>query len=112
MLQAHHVSYNSLCMSSYIWKIFDLSPSLFTGLEDDEDKIDINYKHGSYLFLAREETAHLLEENIAVQKEANVKVNRLDMFGFVICLALARSKKTNHFVEISTNLEEHLTSFV
>ncbi|KAL5269909.1 hypothetical protein ACHWQZ_G003393 [Mnemiopsis leidyi] len=44
-------------------------------VQGEEDAIDINYKHGSYLFLAREETAHLLEENIAVQKEANVKVH-------------------------------------
>ncbi|XP_063683055.1 FAD-dependent oxidoreductase domain-containing protein 1-like [Bolinopsis microptera] len=42
----------------------------------DEDVVDIHYKHGSYLFLAREEDADRLETNIAVQKEANVKVHR------------------------------------
>jgi phosphoribosylaminoimidazole carboxylase (NCAIR synthetase) len=40
--------------------------------------VDINYKDGSYLFLAQEETAHLLEQNIAVQREASVMVNRFN----------------------------------
>lgn len=60
-------------------RIFAVQNVLLTGVQGEEDEIDINYKHGSYLFLAREETAHLLEENIAVQKEANVKVNRLEI---------------------------------
>ena len=50
--------------------------NITTGVPGEEDVVDIQYKHGSYLFLAREEGASILEENIAVQKEAGVKVHR------------------------------------
>ena len=43
----------------------------------EEDPVDVNFKEGSYLFLTRKETSHLLEENIAVQKAAGVNVKRL-----------------------------------
>ena len=42
--------------------------------------MSINYKQGSYLFLAKQENAHLLEHNIAVQKKAGVKVRRFLFF--------------------------------
>ena len=54
--------------------------STFTSGVPGEDEVDINYKHGSYLFLARKDAAHLLEQNIAVQREADVKVNRFGKF--------------------------------
>ena len=35
-----------------------------------EDPVDIQFKHGSYLFLTTAKTSHLLAENIAVQEQA------------------------------------------
>ena len=46
---------------------------LFAGTPDNT--VNINFKNGSYLFLATEDTAPTLAENIAVQKAAGVDVN-------------------------------------
>jgi len=43
---------------------------------EGEDPVDIQFKHGSYLFLTTNKTSHLLAENIAVQEQAGVKVQK------------------------------------
>ena len=49
---------------------------LSKGITDDDDVVDVNYKDGSYLFLATEDGASTLEANIRTQLDAGVKVSR------------------------------------
>ncbi|MCJ8742213.1 hypothetical protein PDJAM_G00079470 [Pangasius djambal] len=43
----------------------------------NEDPIDLQFNHSGYLFLASEASAHIMEENYAIQKELGAKVTLL-----------------------------------
>ncbi|XP_060752724.1 FAD-dependent oxidoreductase domain-containing protein 1 isoform X2 [Tachysurus vachellii] len=45
----------------------------------NEDPIDLQFNHSGYLFLASEASAHILEQNYAVQKEFGAEVTLLSL---------------------------------